>query len=211
MGRQEERSHYFQAIARAFLDLRGEPFVLSSRDQLTIAAWEEERIPLSVVLEGMKRAGEKFRLRNPGQKMPALSFCQGEVKKAFETYQERRVGKATRVISRAEKRKRARAEVDRFRRSLPREWAHLRPILDQAVRLLSRSIVAEEDLERLEEKLDALLLEKVSEKEKAEVEKRLRAELPGQRRAVDAAAAAAWLVKSLRQKLKIPHFPLYYY
>lgn len=211
MARLRKRSRYFQEIARAFFDLRGAPFVLSSKDQMTIATWEEEGVPLTIVLEGLRRAFDGYRKQNPEGKMPALSFCHHEVMKAFEEYRERRVGRARKVVSREEKRKRVWAEVERFRRELPSRWNHLQPILDEALRLLSGPAVVEEELERLEEKLEAVLLEQAPEEEKVEVRRWVLAELSGRRQAGFEQAYSIRLVKSLRQKLKIPHFPLYYY
>jgi hypothetical protein len=58
MVSQAQRSRYFQEIARAFFDRRGAPFVLSSRDLVTIAAWEEQGIPLhSGLRKTQKEAG----------------------------------------------------------------------------------------------------------------------------------------------------------
>lgn len=211
MGRESRRSQYFQEIARTFLSLRGAPFVLSSKDQVTIAGWEARRIPLTVVLEGIRRAIDLYRQRNPHRKMPALSFCHREVLKAFEAYQERRVGRARIRISPEEKRKRARRAVERCLRSLPLEWSSLSPLLDEALRLLSKPVVSGEDLESLEERLDSLLLQKTTEEERERARRHFSAALSGQPPAVLEEAAARWLIQSLRQKLKIPHLPLYYY
>jgi len=211
MGRQEARSRYFQEIARVFFGLRGAPFVLSSRDQVMIAAWEKDRVPLAAVLEGITRAVESYRKRNPGRKMPSLSLCHREVMKAFQDHRERKVGRTGRVVSRDEKRKRARAAVERFRRCLPPEWRSLKPVVDQALQLLSRKAAAEEDLESLEEKLDEILLRAAPENERAEAKRRVLAGFAGLAKPELERLCAIWLVKALRQKLKIPHFPLYYY
>ncbi len=211
MSRETKRSQYFQAIARLFFDLRGAPFVLSSRDQVTIATWEEARIPLAVALEGIQRAVEKYRERNPGRKMPALSFCHREVMKAFGEHRERKVGRAGKVVSREEKRKRARAEVEAFCRRLPPEWTSLQPVLDEALRLLSRRSVGEEELERLEEELEAILLAHAPEKERAEAKQWVGAKFSSRPGPALEEAVSRRLIKSLRQKIRIPHFPLYYY
>ncbi len=211
MGRQSQRSRYFQEIARTFFQLRGAPFVLSSKDQVTIAGWEERRIPLTVVLEGIRRAVDLYRRKHLDRKMPALSFCHGEVMKAFEAYRERRVGRARMSVSRRVKKERVRCAVERCCRSLPSEWSFISPILEEALCLLSKPAVSEEKLERLEERLDAILLQKAPEEEKEKARRRFSAQLSGQPPAVLEEAVARWLIQSLRQKLKIPHLPLYYH
>ena len=49
------QSGYYREIARAFLGRRGWPLLLSPKDQAAIAAWEADRVPLPVVLEGIGR------------------------------------------------------------------------------------------------------------------------------------------------------------
>jgi len=211
MRRQQERSRYFQEIARFFFNLRGAPFVLSSSDQMTIASWEQRRIPFTVVAEGITRAAERYRKRHPGRKMRALSLCDREVMRAFQDYRERKVGRTGKAVSRDEKRKSARAEVERFCRGLPPEWDRIKPIVDQALRLLSRKAVAEEELESLEEKLDEILLREAPESDRVEAKRSVPAEFSALPKAEFERICAIRVVKALRQKLKIPHFPLYYY
>ncbi len=211
MGGEMKKNQYFQTIARAFFDLRGAPLVLSSKDKVAIAAWEKARIPLTVVLDGIQRGFEKYRKRNPGRKMPALSFCHAEVMKAFAEHRERKVGRASKAVSREEKRRRAKAEVEAFRRQIPLEWSLLQPLVDEAARLLSRRTVLEEDLERLEEELEAFLFAHAPEKEANEAREWVLTRFSNRPGVDFEEAVRRRLVKSLRQKLRIPHFPLYYY
>lgn len=211
MGRQEAKSRYFQEIARFFFSLRGAPFVLSSRDQVILSSWEKLRIPLPVVVEGITRAFEGYRRQGRARKMPALSFCDREVMRAFEEYRERKVGRRRRVVTRDEKRKKARAEVERFLRALPPEVSSLKAICGEALRLLSKKAVVEETLERLEEKLEELLFQAVPEKDKAEIKKLVQAEFKGRAREELEEISRLRLVKAWREKHKIPHLGLFYY
>ncbi len=77
------QSGYYQEIARAFLGRRGGSFFLSPKDQATIAAWEEQRIPLRVVLEGIGRAFDTLKARGRGTKAISLVFCGREVEAVF--------------------------------------------------------------------------------------------------------------------------------
>lgn len=211
MGSQEDKSRYFQEIARVFFSLRGAPFVLSSRDQVALSSWEKLRIPLPVVVEGINRAFEVYRRQGRARKMPALFFCDREVRRAFEEYQERKVGRRRRVVTRDEKRKKARAEVERFLRALPPEVSSLKAVYGEALRLLSKRAVAEEELERLEEKLEELLFQAVPEKDKAEIRKLVQAEFGGRPGKELEEILRLRLVKSWREKHKIPHLSLFYY
>jgi hypothetical protein len=100
MPRKDNRSFYFQEIARVFFGLRGAPFVLSSRDAVAISSWEEKGIPLRVVLEGMERAFERHKMRAGGRKMSSLSFCEPEILKAgAEKTREKESGRRWRGFS----------------------------------------------------------------------------------------------------------------
>lgn len=211
MGRQEAKSRYFQEIARVFFSLRGAPFVLSSRDQMTLASWEKLRIPLPVVVRGVRRAFEVYRRQGRARKMAALFFCDREVMRAFEEYRERKVGCRGRVVTRDEKRKKARAEVERFLRALPPEVSSLKAVCGEALRLLSKRAVAEEALEGLEEKLEEVLFQAAPDKDKAEVKKLVRNEFGGRPGEELEEISRLRLVKTWREKHKIPHLSLFYY
>ncbi|MDH7513109.1 MAG: hypothetical protein QHH14_09200 [Clostridiales bacterium] len=211
MGRQEAKSRYFQEIARFFFSLRGAPFVLSSRDQMTLSSWERQRVPLGIVFEGINRAFERYRKQGRSRKMPALSFCDSEVRRAFGEYRERRVGRLGKVVTRDEKRKRARAEVERFLRFLPPELSSVKDICNRALGLLSGKAVAEEALEKLEEKLEDLLFQAVPERDRAAVQKLVQAEFKGRPREELEEILRLRLVKMWRGKHKIPHLSLFYY
>jgi hypothetical protein len=121
MPRSKEKSFYFQEIARTFFGLRGAPFVLSSRDMVAISSWEEEGIPLRIVLEGIERAFENYRKRAfRGRKIPSLSFCQPEILRTYAEFKDREVGRADKAEPREEKRKRIRLRSGGFLRPCPR-------------------------------------------------------------------------------------------
>jgi len=178
---------------------------------VTLSSWEKLRIPLPIVVEGINRAFEHYRRQGRARKMPALSFCDREVKRAFEEYRERQVGRRRKVVSRDEKRKRARAEVERFLRDLPAEVSSLKVVCGEALRLLAKRAVAEEALERLEEKLEELLFQAVPEKDKAEIKKFIQIEFKSRPREELEEISRLRLVKSWREKYKIPHLSLFYY
>lgn len=212
MPRREKRSFYFQEIARAFLGHRGAPFVLSSRDMVTISSWEERGIPLRIVLEGMERAFEKFRKRAAGgRKMPSLSFCETEVAKAHGECRDRGVGRAEKGESREDKRKRMRVEIERFLKSMPRETEFLGEVYREALTVLSRKGASEEALERLDARAEELITGLADTGVRAEVEKRVRADFPGRPAEELRRISLLELVKRWRERYRVPYLSYFYY
>lgn len=212
MVRQAQRSRYFQEIARAFLERRGAPFVLSSEDIVTIAAWEEQGIPLRSALEGIGRAFEKPRTKPAGRrKMMSLSYCQMEVIRAFNEHRDRRVGRQREEGLRGEKRKKVKAEVERFLRAVPAEFADLDGVFRAALKLLSQRKAREEDIERLEEKADELLLRQAAPADRADVESRVRVEFAGRPESELKRILDVYLVRFMREKYRVPHLSFFYY
>jgi hypothetical protein len=212
MKKEDKRGRYFQEIARAFFDLRGAPYVLSSRDAVTISSWEARGIPLRVVLEGIERAFENYRKRSArSRKMPSLSFCEGEVLKAFAQFRDRRVGQESGKNSREDKRKKVKAEVLSFLRNIPPEVAYLEEVYRSALKTLSPKRGAEDELETLDDRVAALLAAKADAAERAEVEKRVKAAHSGRPAQEQRQIASLELVKWLRARHRIPYLSLFYY
>lgn len=162
-------------------------------------------IPLHVVLEGMSMAFEGYR---PGKKQRgkvfSLSFCQHSVARAFEQYKERRVGKRKTPSHWEEKRRKARTEVKKFLKTLPAEAGFLKEAYSRAYELLSQTPVEEEELERLEEKIEGLLFRSFPfEKPKDEQDAK-------DETGPTSFQKIEW-VKRIREKYRIPYISLFYY
>ena len=212
MPRREHRSFYFQEIARAFFGLRGAPFVLSSRDMVAISSWEEKGIPLKIVLEGMERAFEKYRKRpNGGRKMSSLSFCEAEILRAHAESRDRGIGRAEKVESREDKRKRIRAEVQRFLKSLPQETDFLGDAYREALIVLGRKEASEETLERLDARAEELITKHADAAIRTEVETRVRADFPGRPAEEFRGIFLRELVKRWRERYRVPYLSYFYY
>lgn len=212
MPRTEKKSFYFQEIARAFFGHRGAPFVLSSRDMVTISSWEERGIPLRIVLEGMERAFEKYRKRAVGgRRMPSLSFCETEVVKSHGEHRDRGVGRAEKGESREDKRKRIRAEVERFLKSMPRETDFLGEVYRDALVVLGRKEASEEALERLDARAEELIGRLADTSVRAEVERRVGADFPGRSAEEIRRISLLELVKRWRERHRVPYFSYFYY
>lgn len=210
--RNENRSQYFQSIARHFLKLRGAPFFLSSKELDLIETWEKMKIPLQVVLEGIDRAFEKNRMKRVRKrKILSLAFCNLQVLKAFEQFRDRRVGAKNKVAGREEKRKKARAEVERFLENIPCEVDYLRELFSPVLRMLSLKGINEEELEQKEREIEDLLFDKSLDAEKEEVKREILAEYEFAEEEEFQRIFKLRLLKHLREMYKIPYVSLYYY
>ena len=210
--KSQRRSEYYQSIARYYFKLRGAPFFLSSAELGIIAHWEKTKIPLPVVLEGIQRAFENYK-RKPGKKtkIQTLAYCEPQVLRAFDQHKERRVGSERKKAERGEKRNRARTEINRFLKILPDRIGYLKEAYSRAQSLLSQSPVDEEELERIEGGVEELIWKNSSEEEKEKVMKDVRSEYNVEEEEEFLRIIRLKLVKSLRDRYKIPYISLFYY
>lgn len=208
----QEQSLYYRTIARNFLARRGAPFFLSAKDLDLISTWEAEGVSLEVVLEGIEKTFENFRLRQRrADKVLALSFCSAQVLKAFDQHRDRNVGRRRKAVSRQDKRDRARAEIERFLTRIPAEILFLREVYDEARQKIVEINDPDERLEELEEKVERLLLAHAGDEDRERLKKEIRPEgrppVKGEwERILDIR-----LVKHFRGKYKIPYLSLFYY
>lgn len=208
----KRRSKYFQSVAIHFFKHRGAPFFLSSKELDYVARWEKMGIPLHVVLEGIERSFESYR-RKPGRKakIQSLAFCDLQVLKAFEQDRERKVGHKKRIVERNEKRDRARAEVERFLAKIPQQIGYLKEAYSLAQKVLSQSPFDEEELERIEGKIEELLWKNSMEEEKERVKSGVLKDYEFKQEEEFERIFKIKLVKVLRDKYKIPYISLFYY
>jgi hypothetical protein len=209
---KEAGSKYFQSIALHFFKHRGAPFFLSSKELDYIARWEKMGIPLHVVLEGIQRCFEIYR-RKPGRKakIQSLAFCDLQVLKAFEQDRERKVGHKKRIVERHEKRDRAKAEVERFLEKIPHQINYLKEAYSLAQKVLSQSHFDEEELERIEGKIEGLLWKNSLDEEKERVKSGVLKDYEFKQEEEFERIFKIKLVKVLRDKYKIPYISLFYY
>jgi len=209
---KEAGSKYFQSIALHFFKHRGAPFFLSSKELDYIANWEKMGVPLRVVLEGIERSFESYR-RKPGRKakIQSLAFCDLQVLKAFEQDRERKVGHKKRIVERREKRDRARAEVERFLSKIPQQIGYLKEAYSLAQKVLSQTHFDEEELERIEGKIEELLWKNAVDEEKEKVKRGVLKDYEFKQEEEFERIFRIKLVKVLRDRYKIPYISLFYY
>jgi hypothetical protein len=207
----KDRSGYYQSIARAFLERRGAPFLLSPRDQALIAAWEAKRIPLRVVLEGIGRAFDALRSRGRETRGISLGRCERQVDEAFAQHRDRRAGGRPGTEARPGKTGRARREIEKALRGLPPEDGQVAGLLGAALALLDAPEPDEAALERIDAEVEELLWAAATDDEKAAAEAAARGERRGRPRAGLADAVRRSVVKEARARRRVPHVCLFYY
>ena len=84
---QQAEEHYFERIEEHFGRRRGGPMVLSPKDWQLIQKWQEQGIPLPVVLRGINQAFDQFAASSPRpDRINSLRYCAQEVEGAWEEH-----------------------------------------------------------------------------------------------------------------------------
>jgi hypothetical protein len=215
---EQERGRYYREIAAAFLSRRGAPFFLSPKDLELVRAWEQAEIPLEIVLEGIAAAFEAIRPGGrPRGKVLALAYCEASVARAWERRRDRRVGTARKAQAKRDPRAAVREAVRAFLGAASSEAgppaSHassgslepVRAVFAAAAAGLDAEILSAEDLEGLDEKVEALLREAAPAAEVAIARADVRADHPRLPKGELERAAAVLLVKRLRAEHRIPY------
>src|SRR4030042_4650969 len=205
------QSQYYQTIAREFFRSRGAPFFLSPKDVGLIAHWEKLRVPLDAVLEGMEIAFENLRKGGRSAKSLNLGFCEYQVLKAFDRHAERKAGGARKPVSRDEKRNKLVREIERFLAAVPQGLEGLRVSFERALILVRTAEAGEQELERLDDEVDEALWRGASPEEKGELRRDAVTEFAGKRGLDLEEVVRTRLVKTRRDRHKVPYISLFYY
>jgi len=205
------QSGYYRTIAGEFLGRRGAPLLLSPRDQAVIAAWEEKRVPLDVVLEGIGRTFDALRAKGRAARGVSLASCERQVEAALAQHRDRSAGRRGAAASRPDKRGRARKEVERARRGLAPEDREVARLLDAALAVLAAAEPDDAALDRIDAEIDEDLWSRATDSERSAAEAEARKELLGRRFGGLEAAVRRRVVRAARSGRKIPHVSLFYY
>jgi hypothetical protein len=208
------RSGYYQTIAKFFIDYRGAPFLLSSKELDIISQWEERNIPLRIVLEGIRGCFEqRGRKQSKRQRPFSLDFCNSYVLRAFELHQDRRVGRrrTNAVAGDKERKGKIQIEIERFLTDIPEDLHFLRPVYSKLQKKFASGRITEKELEKAEESIERLIEENLSVGQTEKIAAEIRADfgkLTGDKLDQIFRIKA---VKAEREKHKIPHVSLFYY
>lgn len=206
-----EAGRYFQAVSRFFLEQRGAPFFLSSKEVENIKEWRKLGIPLQIVLEGIKDCFAYHR-KKPGRKSKILSlvFCHSFVLRGFAAYKERKVGGQSKPFPKDDKRKKLKNAVERFLAHCPETSPGLKAVFSRILQLTSQGF-DEEVLEELETEVETLVVESATEAEREKIRKEVMIEFGEKNSQEQERIQTLKLIKHVREKYGIPHVSLYYY
>jgi hypothetical protein len=207
----DRQSLYYRTIEKFFIDLRGAPFFLSSKELHIIRQWEEGGIPLRVVLEGINRSFERSRSLQQRRRR-FLDYCHPYVMRAFDQHRNREVGQKKEKAS-GEKRRTTEIllEVERFLADIPEELCNLKPVFSSLQKRLSRGKATEEELEMAEETVECLIEESLSAAERESITEKIRSQFGTLGGAKFDQVFRVMALKRKREKYKIPHVSPFYY
>ena len=211
MTDDKDQQNYYRKIAQRLFQLRGAPFVISPQENEFIRAWEEMRIPLRVILEGMEAAYEKC---PPGMKKKLkLVHCQKWVMIRFKQHRERRIGTQSAALSTRRKRKEQAAleEAKKFFHRIPKEARFLDKIFSRTVQELENGPVNEKVMENRDKEVDQLIWKNISPERKKQLAEEIKKEWGLSSGKELSRLIHLKAVKSFRDKHHIPHLSLYYY
>ena len=92
MTAERPNDAYFQEIEAHFAMRRQSPFILSAKDWALMKKWNEEGIPLPVVIEAIDSVFEKNETSGRHKVISSLSYCRHAVKEMWSDRREMFVG-----------------------------------------------------------------------------------------------------------------------
>jgi hypothetical protein len=213
MDSDKGQSGYYQEIARAFLARRGGALLLSPKDLSMIAAWEERKIPLDVVVEGIGRTFEGLKARGRATKMVSLAFCDRQVEAAFAQHRERSAGRraAPGASAGTDKAAKVRREIGRALESLAAGDLEMKRLLQKALDAVAGSRPDPAALERIDAEIEAALWAGATGTEKAAAESESLKEHKGRKPAGFEDSVRRRAVMAARARRRLPHVSLHYY
>jgi hypothetical protein len=87
--------NYFTEIEDAFVRRRGKHLFLSPMDWALMETWNQQGIPLHIVLRGVEKSFDSFEARPRKRTVKTLLYCQEEVEAQYAEWVEARVGSAS--------------------------------------------------------------------------------------------------------------------
>ncbi len=88
-----DEAGYATRIEDAFIEERGTPFLVSSKDWGLIRGWRESGIPADTVVRAVRETFEKRRARGQSGKISSLAYCTSAVEERWEMERRGLVGK----------------------------------------------------------------------------------------------------------------------
>jgi hypothetical protein len=229
--------NYFTEIEDAFVRRRGRHLFLSPIDWALMETWNQQGIPLHIVLRGVEKSFDSYEARPRKRTVKSLLYCQEEVEAQYAEWVEAHVGSAT-VVAEPESDKSpfsfaaVSEHLQRCRNSLS-ELATSRQQEDDLAEGLTRAVALLTDIEndfakgawldtrKLEDSLTGLermlndsMLSVASSSTLDELKKIVKDQLKPYRAQMDAAVYEQTfdnlLLKRLREQFAVPRLSLFY-
>jgi hypothetical protein len=83
---------YFTEIESHFATRRGTPFILNAKDWALMKSWNDEGIPLPVVIEALDSVFDKNEAKGTKKTINGLSYCKHAVKELWQERKELQIG-----------------------------------------------------------------------------------------------------------------------
>ncbi len=145
--------NYFTEIEDAFVRRRGKHLFLSPMDWALMETWNQQGIPLHIVLRGVERSFDSWEARPRKRTVKSLLYCQEEVEAQYAEWVESRVGASSSGDS-------AETDADKTPFSFAAISEHLQRSRSAVATLAnSRSETGEDDLSEALARAAALLSE----------------------------------------------------
>lgn len=214
--RSVSAGEYFLEVESHFASRRGTPFVFSARDWALLKRWQEEEIPLAVVIEAIDVCFDKTSKTGRRRTISSLSYCKHAVKDLWEERKDLLVGSQT-SLPEQDPSGRLQALAAELETSGAGQSAQLSDVLSRAASsiLSMRPTSAphiEESLMQLEQKLIAEVLSALDDESRRSIEQELDRALSGfgdLRSDVLSATREANLRRLLRARFSIPRLTLF--
>jgi len=210
----KSREKYYRTISQYFLEQRGAPFFLSSKELSVIADWEEKEIPLRVVLDGLRQASESRRQAGGRKaKFFSLDQCHRFVLESHKQHHERRVGEEKRATHDGLSKKKTKilAEINRFLAQPPDRLEEMTRHFAQLRTDLSHGKCDETRLERTDVEIEKHLVSKATPEERQQAVDTVASEFGVTAGEEFDRLVRIRLIKELRSKYEIPYVSPFYY
>jgi hypothetical protein len=185
---------------------------LTPREISLLSSWEERRIPLRVVLEGINACFNDLRLRKKkGKSKTSLSVCESYVLKSHEMFKDRQVGGHEKRKARERQKRQIEKETSRFLSEITPELRYLEPPFSQAVEILRYGGNEDDILDELEASVEELIFRHASEEDREKVKNLIKTEHALVKGEELERFTRLQLIRLIRTKHKIPHLSFFYY
>ncbi|MFC2157824.1 hypothetical protein ACFLT9_08310 [Acidobacteriota bacterium] len=177
-----------------------------------IKSWEDQSIPLRVVLDGLRQffSRSSFRSHRSRGAVP-LTRCNRAVLAAFELYKTRRVGEKQPKRNQKDKHALIKKEILVFLTTLPKEISSITQDFEAVLEILGSGGGDEEELDRIEDRIDKNLLSFADKDLRIRIKEEVIQEYEKASPQEQDRIFRLKLTRYLREMYRVPHVSPFYY